>query len=212
MCSTIKAIALFATLLFGVGTSVAQEAQPAPSGRVFKDGEIVIKTEVSRSERATTVRIEPTFIEFSEQAKTSLFLTAAFIYAGDSPASAKLITLSFYSKSPTCKFPETIDFKLVLLIDGERATINAKPENIKKGRGGATSFSEIEGDICNESLTAYLPQKVFVKFAKAKEIKVRFGSMSFQLKENNLEALRNLAGLMVSSSATPNTPAPTPAG
>ena len=203
---------LCAALLLSSGALVAQEIQPTSSSRIFKDGEVVEESEISEGEKVTSIRIEPSFIMFSEPRKKSLFLTAGFINAEPSKTSM-FFNLNFYSKSPSCKFPEGLNFKLILLIDNERFTIGSNNErftigsnleDIKKGLGTAWTWSEIEGDICNESLHASLPQKIFAKFATAKNVNVRFGSMSFKLKKNNLEALRNLASRLLSQKMATN--------
>ena len=188
-----------AALVIVSSITLGQDArQTAFPKRTFNhDGKFV--TEFEAEENMTHVFLEPVFIEHSESAKTSLRLAANFQYEGKVPAKPKHISLAFYTLYPDCKFPFRPD--LTMFIDGKSVrfghTFKSFRERKPDEEGVAFSFSEMEGDRCNEVLAMFISQKNFLKLVNAQNVEVEVDDFKFKLTETNLEALRDLASRMV---------------
>jgi hypothetical protein len=102
--------------------------------------------------------------------------------------------ISFYSMAPNCRFPQ--DPLVKFTIDGETVNFTHGPEAEKRGEGTATSFSEVEGGKCNESLNVIIPQPTYLRIANAKRVDVQVGKLGFSLEENQQKALRELGRMM----------------
>jgi len=88
-----------------------------------------------------------------------------------------------------------------MLFDGELVkfgfTFKSFRERKSDEEGVAFSFSEMEGDRCNEVLAMFISQNNFLRVVNAKHVAVWVDSFEFKLTEANLEALRDLASRMV---------------
>lgn len=161
----------------------------------FKDGEIVVKKVGSIS----SVEMNPSFIEFSENDKYNLFFIALFTRFNKFPTKSSLVTIAFYSNSKDCKFPEGSEITSEIVIDKKIFTIPNDFDRKKMLANGVSygSYNEIEGDVCNGMFTMHIPQKTFIAFAPAKQVLIKIGDYKFELKPNNIKALSNLARLLI---------------
>ncbi len=191
-----KLTSFFAALFILASVALAQDGrQPAFPKRPFNhDAKFV--TEYEAKENITHVFLEPVFID---AAKTSLRLAADFQYVGKIPVKPKHISLAFYTLYPDCKFSSRPI--LTMLVDGKPMkfgfTFKSFRERKSDEEGVAFSFSEMEGDKCNEVLAMFISQNNFLKVVNAKHVAVQVDSFEFKLTEANLEALRDLASRMV---------------
>jgi len=190
--SIVAAIMIFA--------SIALPQTPAqsvlPKGTFHHDGKFV--TEYESKENITHVSLEPVFIDQSDSAKTSLRLAAGFQYEGKKPGKPKHISLAFYTLYPNCKF--SFKPKLTMRVDGELVefgfTFKSFRERKPDEEGVAFSFSEMEGERCNELLAMFISRKNFLKLVNAQNVEVTVDAFRFKLTKSNLEALRDLASRM----------------
>ncbi len=167
--------------------ALGQKVDSAYEGRPLEEGKIL--TEYAPSDGATLMRIEPLFLYHEEVPagqviKNWLNMTAAFSYKGKKPAAPSKIVLGFGSSSEKgCKFPNSIEFEITFVADGEPIKI-----------GSVFSFNEpaLDGS-CTESLMAWLPPETFVRIPRAKRVELRVAETSVVLKESHLKALRNFA-------------------
>jgi hypothetical protein len=188
-----KLTSFFASLLILASIAFAQEASERafPKRPFNHDAKFV--TEYEAEENTTHVFLEPVFID-----STSLRLAADFQYVGKSPVKPKHISLAFYTLYPDCKFPSRP--MLTMLVDGELVkfgfTFKSFRERKSDEEGVAFSFSEMEGDKCNEILAMFISQKNFLRLVNARHVEVQVDAFKFKLTEANLEALRDLASRM----------------
>ena len=193
------------SLLLMICLSSALSAQDSHSTtaypkRGFKhDGKIVSEYRVEDGVGTTYVSLEPVFIERSESANTSLRLAVDFQYEGKTPIKPKHISLAIYTLYAECKIPFKPD--LTMFVDGEpikfEYTFKSWRERKSDEEGVAFSFSEMEGDRCNEVLAMFISQKNFVKLVNARNVEIRIAEFKLKLTDSNLEALRDLASRMV---------------
>jgi hypothetical protein len=194
-----KFTAFFSPLIVFVSMALGQSSEPgAYPTRLFNhDGKFV--TEHETTENTTLVSLEPVFIDHSETAKTSLRLAAGFQYEGTKPVKPKHISLAFYTLYPDCKF--SFRPKLTMFVDGEVVQFDYALKSFRQRKpdeeGVAFSFSEMEGERCNELLAMFISRKNFLKVVNAKNVEVKVDAFRFKLTDANLEALRDLASRMV---------------
>ena len=147
-------------LLLWIGfafNAYSQDADRLSKGVPMQEGRIL--TEYRATEGVTSVRIEPIFLYYKEVPtgqvlKDWLNMMAAFTYEGKQSTTPSDIMLGFGSSSEKgCKFPNSSDFEITFIVDGE-------PNRI----GSVFSFSEpaIDGS-CTESLMAKLTRQLFMK-------------------------------------------------
>jgi hypothetical protein len=167
--------------------------------REFKhNGKIVSEYKIEDGAGTTFVSLEPVFIERSESANTSLRLAGDFQYEGKTPIKPKHISLAIYTLYPECKIPFTPN--LTIFVDGEpikfEYSFKSWRERKPDEEGVAFSFSEMEGERCNEVLAMFISQKNFLKLVNAQNVEIQIAEFKFKLTDSNLEALRDLASRM----------------
>ena len=100
----------------------------------------------------------------------------------------------FYSVSPTCRFPTKA--AALFTADGHTVSVSDDPEAATHGEGSATSLSELEGNRCSESVDVILPQRNYLIIANARAVEIQMQGLRFDLNQNQLKALRELADRM----------------
>jgi hypothetical protein len=140
----------------------------------------------------TTIKLDPIIIQSDEVTKAYILISASVVYEDRLPK-RKTISLYFHSRAPDCRFSNKSN--LVLKFDGKtiRLTSHAK----KNGDGGLWVFSELEGDLCNESCSVLISEQTFLRITKSNNVEARIGAVTLQLGEIHKRALRELAGYLV---------------
>ena len=188
--SILKTLLLLLLWLSGVCGARGQKVGSSSEGRPLEEGKIV--TEYLASEGATLVRFEPLFLYYDEAPpgqviKNWLNMMAAFSYKGKRPTAPIKVMLGFASSSEKgCKFPNSMEFEIAFVAEGEPIKI-----------GPVFSFNEpaLDGS-CTESLMAWLPPETFVRISRANKVELRLADTKVELKESHLKALRNFAKRM----------------
>ena len=167
-----------------------QKVDPSPDGTPLEEGKIL--TEYYASEGVTLVSLEPLFLYYKEVAagqiiKDWLNMMAAFSYKGQKPTTPSDIMLGFASSSEKgCKFPNSRDFEMTFVTDGEPIKI-----------GSVFSFNEPATDgLCTESLMAKMSRDTFLKISRANKVELRIAETKVELKESHLKVLRTFASRM----------------
>ena len=183
-------------LLFSLGfafNAFSQEVDPLSKGFPLEEGKIL--TEYEASEGVTLVRLEPLFLYYKEVPagqviKDWLNMMAAFSYKGKKPVVPSNIMLGFGSSSEKgCKFPNSLDFEITFVVDGEPTKIDS-----------VFSFNEPATDgSCTESLMAKLAVETFIKISRANKVEMQMGDTKIEMKDYHLKALRNFAKKMMPS-------------
>lgn len=134
----------------------------------------------------TTILVGPFFIGGTKAyfiSGSKLYLYAAFSYPGQQrPASVKDFYLLFESRSRDWKFLRTRDIYAVA--DGERFTLGEASRDADVGRRSVS-----------EDLAFTVPAEVFAKFGKAEKLEVKLGTLELRLKDEHIEAFRDLYSL-----------------
>lgn len=181
---------LFLLLIGFAFNAFSQDIGRLSQGVPYEEGKIL--TEYNATEGVTSVRIGPMFIYYKEVPtgrvlKDWLNMGAAYSYAGKKPTPPSAIMLGFGSSSEKgCKFPNSLDFEITVVADGEPIKI-----------GSVFSWNEPATDgSCTESLMAKLPHQTFMKISLANKVELQMGDTNIQLKDHHLKALRNFANQM----------------
>jgi len=186
-----KQILILSCILLYVGSAKAQTKFPAPSP--LPDRIVVLKL----TEDTSMIEFQPMVINYRVNEKPSIryhaIFKASFVQSASAPLLSNLITFWFHSTSRACRYPSG-NFKVLVRADSESIEISSAIERAKFG-DVATTFSEPENG-CVESLWAHLRKETFLKIAHAQKVEIRFGSMTFHLKQDHLKALRDLEARM----------------
>ena len=191
-----KVSLLMAYLCCVAAYTSAQKTTPAePLGPPEPDFTIEVKHEYRKGEVITLVSLERMLIQSPDASGEPIGFSSLFAY-DEKSHSAVLVYISFYSEIKKCRFPT--DPEVTFNVDGESFRVGFDLEAAQRGEGIAMSFAEPERGRCQESLDVLLPQKLYLKVAKARNVEVRTGKLKFKLSAMHLKALSELARLMVS--------------
>jgi hypothetical protein len=159
----------------------AQEAklQP-PAKREFKHN-AKIESKYDRFEDETHVRLEPKRVlgGFMEDVK----MGASFFYKGQKLSKPEYFIIFFVSDTKGWRFLDEAQRELVALADGERLPIGTLDRDSKVRSGGWVS----------EIMVKEVPYETFLKIVNGKKVEMKLGRYELKLKEEHLEALRDLA-------------------
>jgi hypothetical protein len=168
--------------------AVAQEAkaqtrqlQP-PTKRAFKH-KAKIESKYDRFKDQTQVQLETKRVMggFLEDIK----MGASFFYKGQK-AMPEDIILVFRSSTQDWRFLRETDRELIALADGERLPLGTLDRDSQVLSGGRVI----------EVMATDVPYEAFMTIVNAKKVEMKLGRYQFELKEEHLEALRDLASRM----------------
>lgn len=178
-------VILSCALLLGCATQgLSQRACPVPPPSPYRhNGQIVTRFE--RGGVRTT--LDPMLIRGSQQ--DGLFLHATFSHLPRAQAARQTVELAFLSVSQTARFHHAPG--LTLMVDGQPVALP-----------GAVQYrSDSRDRLTLETARIVLPVESFRNLLRARRVTARLGPTEFQLRENHLEALREVASLVAPQSA-----------
>jgi hypothetical protein len=193
---TVMALAI--PLAFTSLPAIAQEDASATPQRVFADGKI--ETSYDRAKEITTVWLIPMQV-YGEPLASANYVgcdgarfNASFTYSGRTlRAQPKRVLLSLISTSENWKYT---DFrKLTALVDGKRLKLGPL-EHVPSFTVNAPANSNFD-DYISQEIALSLPYETFLRIANGQQVQIRMGPREFELGQNHLEALRDLATWMV---------------
>ena len=178
-------IILSCALLAACATQgMSQRACPVPPPSPYRhNGQIVTRFERGR----VRTTLDPMLIQGSQQ--DGLFLHAAFSHLPRAQAAQQTVELAFLSVSQAARFHHAPS--LALLIDGQMVALP-----------GAVQYQSDSRDrLTLETARIVLPVESLRNLLRARRVTARLGPTEFQLRENHLEALREVASLLAPQSA-----------
>lgn len=137
----------------------------------------------------TLVRVGPFFLSADLLNPSNNFqMMAAFSYAGQSNGQpVEQYELVFISNGQDWSFLDDRDLKAI--VDGERKSFG---EAKRKGDIGRNWLGEVR---VKEALFVTVPAEDFRKISEAKKVEMRLGRKEFKLKDEHLQAFRDLQSL-----------------
>jgi hypothetical protein len=159
----------------------AQGSKPQPpANREFKH-KARIEVKYDRFEDETHVKLEPTRVlgGFYEDVK----MGASFFYKGQKVSAPDYFYILFVTNTKEWRFLRDSQRELTALADGERLALGTLDRDSHVRESGRVS----------EIMVKEIPYETFLKIVNAKKVEMKLGSYEFELKEELLEALRDLA-------------------
>ncbi len=161
--------------------SKAQDDKPQPPAKRQFNHKAKIESKYDRFEDETHVRLESKRVlgGFMEDVK----MGASFFYKGQKLSTPEYFIILFVSDTKGWRFLDEAQRELVALADGQRISIGTLDRDSKVRSGGWVS----------EIMVKEVPYETFLKIVNAKKVEMKLGRYEFELKEEHLEALRDLA-------------------
>lgn len=117
------------------------------------------------------------------------WLTARFSYPGRTLQRPDKVMIGFVFASKEAKFRQSDE--LIVLVDGERLRVGEMYRDV--------DFSSRHENPVRETMAQIIPHAIFMRIALAKKIEAKLSIFEFSLSDENLLALRELAGRMASN-------------
>jgi hypothetical protein len=112
-----------------------------------------------------------------------------FAYEGNTPARFKNVSLTFFSRSQSCRF--AAESAIVMNLDNTPLTFPFRPQG--KGADGVFWVErDEEGGDCAETVVVYISPATLAKIASARSVSGKVDAEPFQFTADNLSALRAL--------------------
>lgn len=177
------------------GRSAGRAARPnAPASvtpRTARASPWSISTQTSGEdgEATTLVSLQPMPTAARAGSPPPLNFGVNFTYAGNTPADFKNVTLSFFSRSKTCRFAS--ELSVVLNLDNRPLSLPFRPQ--AKGADGVFWVErDDEGGDCAETVIAYVSPATLARIAAAGSVTGVIDKEAIQFSADNLGALRAL--------------------
>jgi hypothetical protein len=187
-----------AALLACCAASQAQKRRPATPARPGvlaprapqPKWQILTQTDSEDGQTVTLVSLQPFPLGVAAGARYTMLFGVNYSYTDNDPAHVKNISLNFFSRAPTCHFPE--QSSLALRVGITNVTLPYQP-NVKGGDGVFWVSSDTEGgSVCNDSLGAFISRATLANLAAAKSLSGKIGDVAFQFTTDDFGALRDL--------------------
>ncbi len=178
---------LCASLLFASSAAAfaQKKACPVPPPSPFKhSGQIATSFDRSANGMRTTMEHPRSLAKGSD----ALYLSASFTHQDPRRPASPTLELAFISVALAPKFRESHD--IVLSIDGKQRSFMGATNYQTRG-GGASTIEAARVNLTFDDVQA---------ITRARKVSARLGVAEFELTNNHLEALRELASLMAPSS------------
>lgn len=179
---------------------VAPPAAPAPP----PTWSIQTQPFAEDGEATTLVTLQPMPTAAAEGTPSPMSFGVNFMYSGDRPADFKNVSLTFFSRSKTCRI--SAEPAIVMNLDNRPLTLPFRPQ----GKGADGVFwveSNDEGGDCSETVVAYISPATLARIAAARSVRGKIGAEPFQLSADNLGALRALLAQLQLPQLRPAQPA-----
>jgi hypothetical protein len=160
-----------------------RKACPVPPPSPYKHNGTIV-TSFDRTTRG--MRTTLTHPQIIGNAGDSIYLMASFVHQRANSSSRLAVEVAFVSVS---KFPKYRDsHNLLLLADGKQVPM--------VGAAAQYQAEKQEHGMTSEATKVTLPYSALMNLLRARRVDARLGTTQFELSNNHLEALRELASLM----------------
>lgn len=160
-------------------------ACPVPPPSPFKhSGQIATKFDKSAGGMRTTLEHPRSLAA----AGASIYLSASFTHLDPRRPAAPTLDLTFVSVAPAQKFRDAHD--LVLVCDGAARSFAGATKYQTRSDGAGSALEAAKVKLSYDDVLAVI---------RARRVAARLGAAEFELTNNHLEALRELASLMAPS-------------
>ena len=150
---------------------------PMPQWPVVKE---VGKAKVLYNERGNKTVIQTSPLQVQGDWRNGIRLRAGFEVSGKEIAKPSNVTLSFFSAANDRTYADNRALKI--LIDGKEAL-----SSVAHYKSGNTN-----GEVFLITVTQDIPYEMFLRLINSKSVKMWIGPTEFELKESDLEALKDL--------------------
>ena len=150
---------------------------PAPQWPVVRQ---VGKAKVLYDERGDKTVVQTSPLQVQGDWRNGIRLRAGFEVSGKEVAKPSKVTLSFSSAASDRTYADNRSLKI--LIDGKEAL-----SGVARYKSGNTN-----DEVFLITVTQDIPYEVFLRLINSKSVKMRIGPAEFELKDGDLEALRDL--------------------
>jgi hypothetical protein len=190
----LKRASLISIMFLLAATSILAQSS-APKRKFKHRGKI--ETKYDRFRNQTTVRLEPYYVQGTAPKLDPLAgieISAGFVYEGQTLTKHPDEVLFGIVSTSADGFRYDQDRGLIALVDGERVDLGQmdRVDASYKKKGIV-----IPDRYYVEVLAISMKYDVFLKIANAKVVEMQAGRREFKLRDEHLEALRDLASRMV---------------
>jgi hypothetical protein len=154
---------------------------PPPSP--FKHNALIVTRYDQPTKRMKTVLEHPASLSHGSDA---LYLSASFFFSDPRLRARPMLEIHFISVSKEAKYRDSHD--VTILADGVRAPLAGQTQ-YKSGKG--------PNKLVQEVVRATITYDTLFKLIQARRVTAQLSSTQFELTNNHLEALREVASLMV---------------
>jgi hypothetical protein len=198
MKNHMRFILILAIVTICATLGLAQAANTTPPRNSAHNGKI--ETSYDQVKEITTLRLHPMQV-YGEPLASLQYIggdeasfKASFTYSGRTlRAQPKRVLFSLTSTSQDWKYT---DFrKLIALVDGKRLNLGPM-EHVPLFTVNASGNVDTD-DYISQGIAISLSYKTFLRIANGKKVQISMGPREFVLEKNHLEALRDLATVMV---------------
>lgn len=185
---------VLASLLAGAAPCRAQQPALRERTKKFKNSRRW-DVRYDKFDDVTTVRVGPFFVSAELlNPNNNLQLYTGFSFAGSGePKTVEEFQLLFVSNSDD-RWNYLDDSTLKAIVDGERVSLG---EATRKSDVGRRLFGEIN---LKESLLLRVPRATFERLARAERVEMRLGRKEIKIKDEHLQAFRDLLSLSPAAS------------
>ena len=176
-------LAIFSTICVAQEKVEISTDPPAPMPRwpVIKE---VGKAKVLYNERGNKTVVQTAPLQVQGDWRNGIRLRAGFEVTGKEVAKPSDVTLSFFSAASDRTYADNRALKI--LIDGKEAV-----SSVAHYKSGNTN-----GEVFLITVTQDIPYEMFLRLINAKSVKMRVGPTEFELKDSDLEALKDLQRIL----------------
>lgn len=164
-----------ATLAAAASLAVAQEPELTLPTPLPADYVIVTRQQYRKGVVQSNVNVERMPVDETDASSEPVELSASF-----SQGLARA-SIDFHSLGLKCKFPKTSE--AIFVADGETIRLVNELFAAKRSEGiSVFSFNKLEGGKCEGRLYVSMPQRIYLKIAKARSLEVRTGELNRRVK------------------------------
>lgn len=131
-------------------------------------------------------------VPFPDPRASKVEMFGGFTFPGKKPVPPEIISLVFVAHPSKPIFTDNPEV-LILFDDDNSMVLKSHAEGLEHTKRYGEAYRNLEPYMDSDWLGIYIPVEAFIKIAKSKSVRVRNGATEFQLSEENLEGLRDLA-------------------
>jgi hypothetical protein len=138
------------------------------------------RAQVVYNERTDKTIVQSPFLQVQGNWRNGILLQASFASPGKQIARPSFVTFTFSSAASDRTYADNRE--LIIVLDGKQALSDT----------GHYERGNTNGEVYLISVTQDVPYNLFLKIVAAEHVKVRIGPTEFDLKEIDLDALRDV--------------------